>query len=414
MPEMTQLVAGVGPPGEQPAVPPPLLQLVLALRSLGAVSVSWPLDVTPGLARILSPEDQARRRAIIDVAFRPDVDRRRAAAAIGELPGVLEAAPVPGDAPPWSAADEPLLGVDDQDLCRQWYLFRVRAHRAWRLASGRSVVIGDVDYGYRTTHQDLTNIEPGKAFNSHDGSNDVSQGPRISHGTAVLGLAGGARNNKGIVGIAYNAALWPVQANTGADPPISGNKWARGIDHILETDASGRRKVAILEVQTKTGGCYEERPSTREAISQAIAYGVVVVVAAGNGDRDVSLNDQGTQYPESGSILVGATNFHPSVNPRSCSSNYGPRIAVSAPGYGPADVTCGHLADDGYRMTFGGTSGAAPKVAAACALMLEVDARLSHADVKSILVTTGSEVLTSPNRPAGVFLNVEAAVKKAR
>ena len=48
------------------------------------------------------------------------------------------------------------------------------------------------------------------------------------------------------------------------------------------------------------------------------------------------------------------------------------------------------------------------------ALMLEMDPSLSHADVRAILVETGSEVLTSPNRPGGVFLDVEAAVLRAR
>jgi subtilisin family serine protease len=410
MAEMTNLMAARDA-REQPAATP-ITQLVTLLRTLGAVSVGWPLDVTPRLARILTPEEQAARRAILEVTFGPDVNLTEAAAAVSRVPGVREAVPVPGDAPP--RADEPLLGVDDQDLMKQWYLFRVRAPQAWQLASGHGVVIGDVDYGFRTSHQDLTNIEAGKAFNSHDGSNEVGHGASISHGTAVLGFAGAARNKKGVVGIAFESSLWPIQANAGPGVKIPGDKWGRGIDYILETDSAGRRKVAILEVQTKIGSCYEMRPSTNEAIQQAIAHDVVVVVAAGNGGKDVSLNDAGEVYPETGSILVGATGFHATANPRSCSSNYGPRITVSAPGYGPADITCGHLADDGYRQTFGGTSGAAPKVAGACALMLEVNPSLSHADVRNILVETGSEVLTSPNRPAGVFLNVEAAVSRAR
>ena len=390
----------------------PFTVFLFRLKALDAVSITWPLGVTPQLQDILTDEEKRRRAAIIEVTFPSNVDLVRAARLIGELDVVRQAVPVPEDSPP--STNDPLMGVDDQNLATQWYLFRIRAHRAWAVATGQSVVIGDVDFGYRVSHQDLSNIEPGKAYNSHDGTGDVGQGGHISHGTAVLGLAGAARDGTGMVGIAFDASLWPIQANTGTGPKKYPDKWARGIDYILETDSGGRRKVAILEVETTKGSCYEMRPSTNEAIQQAIAHDIVVVVAAGNGGKDVSLDDDGLEYPETGSILVGATGFHRKVNPRSCSSNYGPRLAISAPGYGPADITCGADADDSYRPTFGGTSGAAPKVAAACALMLEVDPSLTHGDVKQILMATGSEVLTTPNRPAGMFLNVNAAVRQVR
>jgi subtilisin family serine protease len=172
--------------------------------------------------------------------------------------------------------------------------------------------------------------------------------------------------------------------------------------------------VAILEVQLTSGHCYEMKPSANEAIRQACNHGVVVVTAAGNGALDAGLNTAGEAYPDSGSIIVGATSFHQLANPRNCSSNFGDRVSVSAPGYGPADLTCGVEDDECYRQGFGGTSGAAPKVAGACALMLEADDSLTHSDVKTILIDTGSEVLTSPNRPAGVFLDVGAAVTRVK
>jgi subtilisin family serine protease len=202
--------------------------LMAVLRELGAISIGWSLDDTavPDLARILTPEERSRRRAIVDVTFRPGIDLRRAAVVIRAQPGVKAAVPLPVEAPPFQL--EPLLGQDDQDLTKQWYVFRIRADQAWCLASGKSVVIGDVDFGFRTTHQDLTNIEIAKAYNSHDGSANVSHGTRTSHGTAVLGLAGAARNTLGMVGIAFDANLWPIQANSGAGPRIPGDKWGRG------------------------------------------------------------------------------------------------------------------------------------------------------------------------------------------
>ncbi len=119
-------------------------------------------------------------------------------------------------------------------------------------------------------------------------------------------------------------------------------------------------------------------------------------------------------FPETGSILVGATTFHPRHNLRACFSNFGERLTISAPGDPKSDLTCKGTGVDMYRTTFGGTSGATPKVAAACALMLQVNPSLSHRDVKAILIASGSEVLTQIDKPAGVFLDVERAVTMAR
>jgi len=66
-----------------------------------------------------------------------------------------------------------------------------------------------------------------------------------------------------------------------------------------------------------------------------------------------------------------------------------------------------------YTNTLGGTSGAAPKVAGTIALMLEANPRLTHDQVKEILVRTGSPLDPNTNRPIGVFLNTNAAVEAA-
>lgn len=392
---------------------PPLVQLIVQLIQLGARTFTWPLMSVPAFLEGLTEQEILERQAIVEVGFALSVDVSHALTVVQQLPVVREANAVPEDAPSRYPSDD-LLGASDQDLTRQWYLYRMRVDRAWCFSSGDGVVIADVDYGFSTSHEDLGNLDLAKAFNAHDLSSVVDYGPSITHGTAVMGLAGASANGIGMVGVAPSASLWPIQANIGPGPQVPGNKWARGIDYVRATDSAGKRKVVLLETQTKgAGGCYEQTLDARVAIEQAIAHGVVVVTAAGNGNREVSLTDAGVPYPDSGSILVGATSFHRCHNPRACSSNYGTRIAVSAPGYGPADLTC--MADPTikYRQGFGGTSGAAPKVAGVCALMLSVNPRLTPWDVKHLLIETGSEVITCPNRPAGVFVNARKAVKRA-
>ena len=339
-----------------------------------------------------------------------------------QLPEVLRAVPVPIAVPPQTPLNEPLVGASDQVIVdpttgfqNQWYVFRCRANQAWSMASGAGVVIADVDWGYRTTHQDLASqLDLTRAFNSVDGGTNVSFGSNTDHGTGVMGLAGAADNNLGMAGIAWGASLWPVQANAGPGTALGGNSWARGIDWVRTTDSGGRRKVVILEVQTGSFGNYEQVPSVNAAIQTAIAAGVVVCVAAGNGNRDASIDDSGNPIPPTGSILVGATAFDATQNVRAGFSNWGTQITVAAPGDGSNDLTCAIGSDSAYRNGFGGTSGATPKVAATAALMLSVNPTLTHAQIRAALNSTGTTVVTDAGRPVGTFLNCEAAVRSIR
>jgi hypothetical protein len=355
--------------------------------------------------------------SFLTLHFASGADVAAIAAELNRLPEVARAVPVPKAIPPQTPFNEPLLGTLDTVVPgteRQWYAFRCRANNAWAMSSGSGVVIADIDWGYRTTHQDLAGrLDLTRAYNSFDGGTNVSHGTSISHGTAVMGIAGAADNDLGIVGFAFGATLWPVQANSGPGPALGGNAWARAIDWVRTADSGGRRKVIILEVQTGSFGNYEMVPSVNAAIRTAIAAGVVVCVAAGNGDRDAGIDDSGSAIPDTGSILVGATEYHATQNRRAGFSNFNARVTVCAPGDPSHDLTCLSDGDASYRNGFGGTSGATPKVAATAALMLQVNPALTHAQIRTILRDTGSAAVTDPAKPVGTFLNAEAAVRSA-
>ena len=351
--------------------------------------------------------------------FPKDADTEKIAEELNQLSEVVRALPVPTALPPATPLDEPLVGTSGQvvvdpatGLDNQWYIFRCRADKAWSKASGNGVVVVDIDWGYLTTHQDLaSSLDLGHAYNSYDGGTNISHGTSIGHGTAVMGIAGGSDNSLGMAGFAHGATLWPVQANSGPGSPLGGNAWARAIDWVRTSDSGGKRKVIILEVQTGSYGNYEMLPSVNAAIKTAIASGVVVCVAAGNGNRDAGLDDMSNPIPATGSILVGATAYHPTDNKRAGFSNYGSRITVAAPGDSSHDLTCSSTGVDIYRNGFGGTSGATPKVAGTVALMLEANPSLTHEEIRTILNSTGSPIVAEvPAKPVGTFLNAEAAV----
>jgi len=360
--------------------------------------------------------------SFVTLHFPAEANTEYIAEELNQLPEVERAVPVPRAIPPQTPLNEPLVGTTDQvvldpntNLENQWYVFRCRGNQAWSRSSGNGVVIADIDWGYRTSHEDLaTKLDLTRAHNSYDGGTNVSHGSDISHGTAVMGIAGAADNNRGMAGMAFGAILWPIQANSGPGTQLPGNSWANAIDWVRTADGGGRRKVIILEVQTGSFGNYEMVPSVNAAIRTAIANGVVVCVAAGNGDRDAGIDDQGNAIPETGSILVGATAYHATENRRAWFSNYGPRIVVCAPGDSAHDLTCSSSADNTYRNGFGGTSGATPKVAATAALLLSANPNLTHAQIRTILNQSGSTVVAEAGKPVGTFLNSEAAVLQAQ
>lgn len=326
----------------------------------------------------------------------------------------------PGELPPIGAPlGEPLVGTGsvvkfDPVTGRenQWFIFRCGVNQAWSSAAGANVVVADVDWGFRTSHEDLSGRIV-KTYNAVDGSANVTTGGSVFHGTGVLALAGAAVNGNGMAGIAYEAQLWGVQGDSGPGTPLGGNPWARGIDWVRTTDSGGRRKVIILEVQSGAFGNYEQVPSVNAAIKTAIAAGVVVCVAAGNGDRDAGLDDAGNPFPPTGSILVGATSYDAAINPRAWFSNFGSTVVVAAPGDSDHDLTADSVSNTAYRNGFGGTSGATPKVAGVVALMLGANPSLTHAQIRTILNSTGSAVTTAPGKPVGTFLDAAAAIRAA-
>jgi len=421
--EMLPQVAGIAPPAGIPTG----VQSVLQRHGVQAVESSFGIPSERLAAMAAQPASRAvaeeegpaglDRANFFQLQFPAGADLVQIAAELRELPEIVRAVPVPKAIPPAALPlNEPLVGTTDKVVVpeRQWYAFRTKADRAWAKASGAGVVIADIDWGYRITHQELApQLDLAQAFNAFDGGTDVTTGAFISHGTGVTGLAAAAVNSVGMAGIAFGATVWPVQADSGPGAPLPGNAWARAIDHVTAASSGGKRKVIILEVQTGQFGNYEQLPSVSAAIVAAIAAGVVVCVAAGNGNRDAGLDDSGNPFPPTGSILVGATAFDPVDNVRASFSNWGPHVTVAAPGDPSHDLTCGSSADNAYVAGFGGTSGATPKVAAAAALMLEVNPALTHQQIRSILTATGTPVITDPGKPVGTFLDVEAAVNAA-
>jgi hypothetical protein len=254
----------------------------------------------------------------------------------------------------------------------------IDARWAWTQANGEGagVALMDVEQGWMPTHEDLTAKAPTIIFGDNMDGVGAYKG---NHGTAVLGEIVGVDNTVGVVGIA--PACTSVRMASHYDAGTGTNLHvADAIVAAIPLLSPG--DVMLLEIQRNYLPT-EVDDADFDAIRLAVAHGIVVVEAAGNGDNDLDAYTSGgdhilqpghADFRDSGAIMVGAGESALPHN-RCWFSNYGGRIDCYA--WGENIVTCGYgdLDDGGgdddeaYTDTFGGTSGASPIIVGAAMIV---------------------------------------------
>lgn len=257
-----QLRPGVRPEFVRPpssAAAPALTSANADLEALNAVVREYALVAAePSFASAAGPDDKAAPaadvpgdgvdlRSFVTLYFPEGVDTEAVAARLRELPDVERAVPVPVAIPPLATvldeiavpavfaappvpAADPLVGTSDQVATNpqgqefQWYVFRCAADQAWNTASGAGVVIADIDWGFRTTHQDLApRMEMSRAYNAYDGGTDVSWGD-TSHGTGSPVWPRPRRTGWGSPGSRTAPPSGPCRPTEGRGSPFPGTR----------------------------------------------------------------------------------------------------------------------------------------------------------------------------------------------
>jgi serine protease len=208
------------------------------------------------------------------------------------------------------------------------------------------------------------------------------------HGTAVLGEIIGIDNGKGVVGIApfVRSVQMVSHYEAASDTALHvADAIVAAITHMTAGD------VLLLEVQRGSALLPTETDAVDfDAIRLAVAHGIIVVEAGGNGNNDLDtwtnsggltiLNRGSVNFSDSGAIMVGAALSSLPHN-RAGFSNFGSR--VDCYGWGENIVTCGYanriggsLGNDGtatrnddYTSAFSGTSGASPIIVGATLIL---------------------------------------------
>ena len=276
----------------------------------------------------------------------------------------------------------------------------IDARWAWTQPNGEGAGVGfvDLEQGWFLNHEDFASKSPSLIYGDNMDGVGTYKG---YHGTAVLGEVIADDNTVGVVGIAPSVSSVSVASHYDATTNTNGHV----ADAILGAIPSmNPGDVLLLEIQ-KSFLPTETDDADFEAIRLAVAQGIVVVEAAGNGNDDLDaytntagdniLDRNSVDFRESGAIMVGAA-LSALPHNRKTASNYGSRIDCYA--WGNNVTTCGYgdLDNGGgnnnktYTSDFQNTSAASPIIAGAAILLqgmydANTGTRLSPMQMRTIL-----------------------------
>lgn len=365
-------------------------------------------------------------------------------AELEKMDGVEIAQELPLPAPP--AATTPDFTADQgyEDAATDG----IGARLAWTVAggTGANVTIYDVEYNWLQTHEDLDSAN-GVTLLLNSGDSNSPPGfsgcpapcdsKNREHGTAVLGELISTRDSIGVTGIAYDARIGLAPANTTNLGYNLGNAIA-----LATVDAganSTQGDLILLEQQTVVCGLadgafgpsygpVEAIASVKSAIQTAVANGIIVVEAAGNGGVDLDQSACGSTFStanDSGAIIVGAGQAPATGNDRERHdySSYGATVDLQGWGGSVRSTGYGNFYSDPdnsgdatkWYTSFSGTSSASPIVTGAAALMQSIaiqqnGAPMTPAQIRQLLINTGSAQQGTTSEHIGPRPNLAAAI----
>merc|ERR1719464_1267390 len=281
-------------------------------------------------------------------------------------------------------------------------------------ADGSGIMYADCEFSMNFGHQEFKNSRITEEANFPVGNE------QRDHGTASVGIALGG-DGFGIKGLANKADGYFF-----SELPASG-RYNR--DRAVAAAVAKVRAGDVVLLEMQTGNPYgpaELTQSIWNIVKMGADAGVVIVAAAGNGNRDLDSSTDASYRArgDSGTIMIGAGNpSHSKVS----FSTYGSRVDVQAwgdwtvmtSGYGKCTGFSGASTPGSrYTNTFAGTSSASAITAAALTLfqswaLKELGAPLTPLKLRDILRSTGHRQQGSGGN-IGPHTNLRAAVEAVR
>ncbi len=277
-----------------------------------------------------------------------------------------------------------------------WGMPKISMPDAWDITTGSSdAVVAVIDTGMDLDHPDLeanlwiNSIEIPGDGKDNDGngyvddingwdfvSDDDDPNDSDGHGTHCAGTIGAVGNNANqVVGVCWTASIMPVRVGT--EEGLLDSDIVDGIRYAARNGA---------KVLSNSYGGTGYSQTIYDAVEYANEQGCIFVAAAGNDSSD---NDSLPQYPASydlpNVIAVAATDENDNL---ATFSNYGANsVDLAAPG---VNIVSTYL--DGGTETLQGTSMACPHVAGAMTLLISLNADISPAEAKQVLLDSVDEL----------------------
>ena len=259
-----------------------------------------------------------------------------------------------------------------------------RAIGAWQLgATGRNVTIAIIDTGLDSNNPEFAGrISPASADVA--GSRTII--PENPHGTNVALVAAAARNDIGVMGIAYEATILALRA----DAPGSCASGGCGFTSTAVVAGFNRAIANGAKVINLSMGGSAPSNSERTAVVNAANAGIVVVVAAGNdGTAQADPFGAGLRAAGNGNVIIAG-----SVSSTGAISSFSNRAGTEANWYLAAvgqSVCCSYSNGSPTTSTFSGTSFSAPQIAGAVALLRQAFPNLTATQTVNLLLTTARD-----------------------
>lgn len=270
-------------------------------------------------------------------------------------------------------------------------------------STGSGVDIYVVDEHVRPTHVEFAGrVGPGLDLIGTSVDPSVCTG---GHGTHVAGLAAGATR-----GVATGSRVIPVRV-LGCDGEGDVSDVVAALRWIARRQQSGRLAVVNLSLGLNFGTTSDELET---AVRDLIADGMVVVLAAGNGDSFDNGIDACRASPArvTEALTVGATTRTDSV---ATYSNHGACVDIFAPGGSTtgSEINSGWISGDTVYADQSGTSMAAPLVSGYVALLAARQPSLCPAQINTAVIeraTVGAITGLDPMSPNRLLFLDDSAI----
>jgi type VII secretion-associated serine protease mycosin len=264
----------------------------------------------------------------------------------------------------------PAQPAQDDIRAQQWHLDFLNIDQAHQISTGKGIIVGVIDTGVDGGHPDLAGrLLPGvdlTFFHNPDALEDLD-----GHGTAMAGLI--AANGQAL-GIAPDATILPVRANTDAELGDA-RDYARGIEWAVDNGAT----VLCLAVAGR-----EPDVLLEQAIRYALAHDVVVVAGVGN-----TPDHSGLVYPAAYDGVIGAAGIDRDGN-HAPFSVMSPAADLAAPAVEIMTPQTRNVFPTGYARS-SGTSDATAIIAGIAALIRAKYPELSAEDVIHRMIATADD-----------------------